>query len=84
MRHKQSSSFSVYLDCLCGAQAAAVVEAKLKMSDINCALTICSLMYQRYADFASSLMENWHKVLMTKKDDKVEENRVLMLHNSKH
>lgn len=54
-----------------GEAACAIVEAKLKMTDIMCALIICSLLHQRYADFSSSLLENWHKVLLTKKDDKV-------------
>ena len=75
--YRSIAPLSCYLVSLCGAQAAAVVESKLKMSDIHCALTICSLMYQRYADFSSSLMENWHKALLTKKDDKVEKNMVL-------
>jgi len=52
-------------------QADAVVEAKLKMSDINCALVLCSLIHQRYADFSGLLLESWQKVLLTKKDDKV-------------
>jgi regulator of nonsense transcripts 2 len=43
--------------------AAAVTEAKLKMSDIPCAVLICSLMYQRYTDFQAALMENWQKYL---------------------
>ena len=52
-------------------QADAIVEAKLKMSDINCALVLCSLIHQRYADFSSLLLDSWQKVLLTKKDDKV-------------
>lgn len=52
-------------------QAAAITEAKLKMSDIPCAVLICSLMYQRYADFPIALMENWQKYLLHKKDEKV-------------
>ena len=53
------------------AQSAALTEAKLKMSDINAALHICTLLHQRYADFSTVFMENWNKVLLTKKDDKV-------------
>ncbi|XP_045620961.1 regulator of nonsense transcripts 2 isoform X2 [Procambarus clarkii] len=50
--------------------AQAVVEAKLKMSDINTAVHLCSLLHQRYHDFASTLLENWHKVLSPKKEEK--------------
>lgn len=50
--------------------AQAVVEAKLKMSDINTAVHICSLLHQRYHDFAPTLLENWQKVLALKKDEK--------------
>lgn len=64
------------LMCVCAMfylcmQADAVVEAKLKMSDINCALVLCSLIHQRYADFSALLLESWQKVLLTKKDEKV-------------
>ena len=52
-------------------QACAFTEAKLKMSDVTCALTLCSVLHQRYADFAPSLLEHWQKVLLSKKDDKV-------------
>ena len=52
-------------------QADAIVEAKLKMSDVSCALIVCSLIHQRYADFSALLLESWQKVLLTKKDDKV-------------
>lgn len=54
-----------------GEVAAAITEAKLKMSDIPCAVLICSLMYQRYADFPIALMENWQKYLLHKKDEKI-------------
>ncbi|XP_069942909.1 regulator of nonsense transcripts 2 isoform X2 [Cherax quadricarinatus] len=50
--------------------AQAVVEAKLKMSDINTAVHLCSLLHQRYHDFASTLLENWQKVLSPKKEEK--------------
>ncbi|XP_071552083.1 regulator of nonsense transcripts 2 isoform X1 [Panulirus ornatus] len=51
--------------------AQAVVEAKLKMSDISTAVHLCSLLHQRYHDFASALLENWQKVLSPKKEEKV-------------
>lgn len=51
--------------------AAALLEAKLKMNDIQCALYLCSLMHQSYADFAPILFEQWQKVLNLKKDEKI-------------
>lgn len=53
-------------------QAVSITEAKLKMSDISCAVHVCSLMHQRYSDFAQILLENWLKYFPTKKDEKVQ------------
>ena len=46
-----------------GEVASAVTEAKLKMSDVQSLLEICSLLHQKYAEFSTSLMESWKKVL---------------------
>lgn len=54
-----------------GEAAAAITEAKLKMSDIACGVHICCLFFQRYSDFSYSLMENWQKYLLSKKDEKI-------------
>jgi len=54
-----------------GMQADAIVEAKLKLSDVSCALVVCSLIHQRYTEFSALLLDSWQKVLLTKKDDKV-------------
>ncbi|CAN7984361.1 unnamed protein product, partial [Ixodes pacificus] len=51
--------------------AAAIVEAKLKMSDVQTAVLVCSALHQRYAEFSTQLLENWVKALPLKKDDKV-------------
>lgn len=51
--------------------AAAIVEAKLKMSDVATAVQICSLLHQRYAEFGLQLLENWQKILPMKKDEKI-------------
>ena len=51
--------------------ASAIVEAKLKMADISTAIHLCSLLHQRYHDFAPSLLQNWQKILNLKKEDKV-------------
>ena len=64
-------TFARHPSCMTVLQASAFTEAKLKMSDVTCALNLCSVLHQRYADFAPALLENWQKVLLTKKDDKV-------------
>ena len=46
-----------------GEIATAITEVKLKMSDVQSLLEICSVLHQKYAEFAPSLMENWKKVL---------------------
>ena len=46
-----------------GEVAAAVTEAKLKMSDVQSFLEVCSVLHAKYAEFAPSLMENWKKIL---------------------
>ncbi|XP_065939031.1 regulator of nonsense transcripts 2 isoform X1 [Magallana gigas] len=58
-----------------GEAAAAITEAKLKMSDIACGVHICCLFFQRYSDFSNSLMENWQKYLLSKKDEKFSEEK---------
>ncbi|ELW64977.1 Regulator of nonsense transcripts 2 [Tupaia chinensis] len=49
---------------------ASIVEAKLKISDVNCAVHLCSLFHQRYADFASSLLQVWKKHFEARKEEK--------------
>uniref|UniRef100_A0A182IML3 MIF4G domain-containing protein n=1 Tax=Anopheles atroparvus TaxID=41427 RepID=A0A182IML3_ANOAO len=51
--------------------SAALVEAKLKMSDIAAVVELCSYLHQTYADFAPALFENWQKVLLIKPSEKV-------------
>ncbi|WAR26387.1 RENT2-like protein [Mya arenaria] len=51
--------------------AVSIVEAKLKMSDIGCAIHLCSILHQRYAEFVPALLENWQKCFPTKKDEKI-------------
>ncbi len=45
-----------------GEVASALVEAKLKMTDVPSAVETCSVLHQRYAEFASHLLEAWQKV----------------------
>ncbi|XP_078309820.1 regulator of nonsense transcripts 2-like isoform X4 [Crassostrea virginica] len=54
-----------------GEAAAAITEAKLKMSDIACGVHVCCLFYQRYGEFSNYLMDNWQKYLLSKKDEKI-------------
>lgn len=51
--------------------AAAIAEAKLKMSDIPAAITLCSALHRLYAEFASTFFENWQKILAFKAGDKI-------------
>ncbi len=46
-----------------GEVASAVVEAKLKMTDLQSAVDICSVLHQRYAEFGQHLLDAWQKVL---------------------
>ena len=54
-----------------GEVASALVETKLKMSDITAMVEFCSALHQKYAEFPTFLMENWSKILSMKKDGKV-------------
>ncbi|KAB0792609.1 hypothetical protein PPYR_14568 [Photinus pyralis] len=51
--------------------AAAIVDAKLKMTDIPAALKLCSILHQQYAEFSQHLFENWQKALSLKVGDKI-------------
>ncbi|XP_014362200.2 regulator of nonsense transcripts 2 [Papilio machaon] len=51
--------------------AAAITEAKLKMSDISAAINLCSALHRTYTDFSSNLFENWQKILTFKITDKI-------------
>lgn len=48
----------------------AIVEVKLKVTDIQSVIEICSLLHQRYCDFSQPFLEAWSKALSIKKDDK--------------
>ncbi|XP_055529686.1 regulator of nonsense transcripts 2 [Wyeomyia smithii] len=51
--------------------SAAIVEAKLKMSDVSPALLLCSKLHQTYADFSTSFHESWQKILHVKAGEKI-------------
>ena len=45
--------------------ASAITEAKIKMSEVPSLLEICSVLHQKYSEFATFLMEEWKKILGT-------------------
>lgn len=51
--------------------AIAIVEAKLKMSDVAAVVKLCSTLHQTYADFSQHLFENWQKALSVKVGEKI-------------
>lgn len=51
--------------------SAALVEAKLKMTDVTAAITLCCRLHCVYADFAQAFFENWQKVLTIKPTDTI-------------
>lgn len=51
--------------------AAAIVDAKLKMTDVAAAVKLCSILHQTYADFSQHLFENWQKALSFKVGEKL-------------
>ncbi|XP_019633451.1 PREDICTED: regulator of nonsense transcripts 2-like [Branchiostoma belcheri] len=51
------------------------VEAKLKMSDVSCAVHLCSLFHQRYAEFTPQLLQTWNKSFQARRDDKEEKKK---------
>ncbi|XP_056604923.1 regulator of nonsense transcripts 2 isoform X1 [Triplophysa dalaica] len=53
-----------------GEAVSSMVEAKLKISDVSCAVHLCSLFHQRYADFAPLLLGAWKRHFEARKDEK--------------
>lgn len=51
---------------------AALIEAKLKMTDIPAAITLCSQLHQIYGDFSQQFFENWQKALGIKAGEKIQ------------
>ncbi|XP_067001076.2 regulator of nonsense transcripts 2 [Anabrus simplex] len=51
--------------------AGALVECKLKMSDVWAAVQICSVFHQTYSDFSTYFLENWQKALYIKKEEQI-------------
>lgn len=51
--------------------AAAIVESKLKMTDVPAAVKLCNVLHQTYSEFSQHLFENWHKTLSIKMGEKI-------------
>ncbi|KAJ8678900.1 hypothetical protein QAD02_014687 [Eretmocerus hayati] len=49
----------------------ALVDAKLKMTDVAPAIRVCSFLHQTYAEFSTHFFENWQKILSIKVGDKI-------------
>ncbi|CAL9682710.1 unnamed protein product [Knipowitschia caucasica] len=70
-RDSLSNDFgSLNLSKYIGEAVSSVVEAKLKISDVGCAVHLCSLFHQRYAEFAPLLLQAWKKHFEARKEDK--------------
>lgn len=52
--------------------SSALSEAKLKLTDVNAAITLCSEFHRVYADFSNAFLENWQKILSLKPGEKVQ------------
>ncbi|KAL0962718.1 hypothetical protein UPYG_G00344410 [Umbra pygmaea] len=62
---------SLNLSKYIGEAVGSVVEAKLKISDVGCAVHLCSLFHQRYTEFAPLLLQAWKKHFEARKEEKV-------------
>lgn len=51
--------------------ATALVDAKIKMTDVAPAIRVCSFLHQTYAEFSTHFFENWQRILSLKIGDKI-------------
>lgn len=51
--------------------ASAIVDAKLKLTDVPAAVALCSEVHRMYPEFSKVLRESWSKTLALKKDEKI-------------
>lgn len=68
LKDMASLNLTKYISEVC----AAIVEAKLKMTDVASAVILCSKLYQTYPDFSQFLFENWQKALAMKLGEKIQ------------
>lgn len=52
--------------------SSALSEAKIKLTDVNAAVILCSRLHQVYGDFAGTFFENWQKILTMKPTEKIQ------------
>lgn len=52
--------------------SSALSEAKLKLTEVTAAITLCSELHKVYADFSIAFYENWQKILSLKPGEKVQ------------
>lgn len=52
--------------------SSALSEAKLKLTEVNAAITLCSELHKVYTDFSNAFYENWQKILSLKPGEKVQ------------
>lgn len=52
--------------------AIGLIDAKLKITDVAAAVTLCTQFHQTYADFSQQLFENWQRVLSVKAGEKIQ------------
>lgn len=52
--------------------SSALSEAKLKLTDVNAAVELCSNLHQIYTDFSPAFYDNWQKILTLKPNEKVQ------------
>lgn len=51
--------------------SSSLVEAKLKMTDVAAAITLCSKLHQVYGDFSVAFFDNWLKILAIKPGERL-------------
>ena len=61
---------SLNLSKYIGEAVSSMVEAKLKLSDVSCAVRLCSLFHLHYAEFAPLLLQAWRKHLDARREEK--------------
>lgn len=61
---------SLNLSKYIGEAVSSMVEAKLKISDVGCAVHLCSLFHQRYTEFAPLLLAAWKRHFEARKEEK--------------
>ena len=54
----------------------ALLDAKLKMTDVLCAVHLCTLIHQRYAEFSSCLYQGFKRIFQVRVEDKAFTNNI--------